>query len=996
MKKSKSALMLKYQKAKVKLLEYEIPEKQWPNFPLNYRDLAFPTVLVLSNYAEAINDDLDTSGFQASLKYCSDFYDAALQSREQQIHDADFALSAAASYFFMDDLGSAKVLWNSVHADSINNEYQYSLYNVLALAFMGRMPNASDINLAQSILSFWNNSDENALNDFLKKYRNQIYCTDSPESWFWGEIACAIAKLVCKSSARLLLPSYSGLGKKSWTPYFKRPTAINLLWPSQKLVGSSDILRGKNALLQLPTGVGKTRSIELIIWSMLLSKRGNKAIIVAPLRSLCNEISFDVRAAFPQEISINQFSDVLEDDFIDVLLGQAEKQILICTPEKLQYILHHDHSFMAAIDLFIFDESHMFDDPSRGALYELLLTDIKLNVDQKQQLILMSAVLPNADQIKEWLFGNEGILAYDEKIRSTPKAIGFVDKSRQIHYYSGKQKEEDFFVPYTYTKRKLKLLGKERKEKFFPETSRDIALYYANILCKSGGVAIFFNQRRFIPIFLERIVDLNDRGCSFSNLKRLVNTDEVARFQTLYEAYYGKDYIYTKVVQYGVLPHYSTLPNRIRISTEYALKRGYVRTVACTSTLAQGVNIPIRYLLITDTNFSSSKMTVRNFQNLMGRTGRSGVYTEGEIIITSSTPYDERTKRGRGYYRWLDTRDLFDASSVENCGSAILNITKNFEVAYSIQIAGEKIIHFICQNIGTDWHSRLLNSILKALEKSGKIRSNDKQKLADRIWSYKETVDQIENEIGNIYFQLSEEADPGNRLNEVSVSLLENSLAYYLGDDKERSLLRELFEAITKNIGEQLQIVPRYSRTMVAIADAVIISKWINLNEIETVQRSKKELLSLIENLFDELNPSFELKKGLAQSWIQGESYDQISSKYGLKVLEAEKMCQYVVSYQLCFLVGNIIDLCDEKCVNLDVLLRLQQNLRYGVDSKTEGSICEKIFNDRYLAHKIAEIIGQEDISEGEIVEKIKTRLDEILPMLQKYPSYFSNIIANL
>lgn len=56
---NKSSLMLKYQKAKVKLLEYEVPEKEWPSFPLNYRDLAYPTVLAISQYAEAINEDLE-------------------------------------------------------------------------------------------------------------------------------------------------------------------------------------------------------------------------------------------------------------------------------------------------------------------------------------------------------------------------------------------------------------------------------------------------------------------------------------------------------------------------------------------------------------------------------------------------------------------------------------------------------------------------------------------------------------------------------------------------------------------------------------------------------------------------------------------------------------------------------------------------------------------------------------------------------------------------
>lgn len=108
----------------------------------------------------------------------------------------------------------------------------------------------------------------------------------------------------------------------------------------------------------------------------------------------------------------------------------------------------------------------------------------------------MSAVLPNANEIVKWLFGDNGVLAYDATIKSTPKAIGFVDKNKQLHYYTPAEDEEDFFVPHTYKTQKLKLIGKERKERFFPENSQDRALYYTNILCKSGGVAIYFSQKK--------------------------------------------------------------------------------------------------------------------------------------------------------------------------------------------------------------------------------------------------------------------------------------------------------------------------------------------------------------------------------------------------------------------------------------------------------------------------------------------------------------------
>ena len=370
MKNSKSSLMLKYQKAKVKLLEYEVPEKEWPSFPLNYRDLAYPTVLTISQCAEAINENknLNEKTAYRNLHYCSDFYDAAFQSREQIIHDADFALSGATAYFFMNNFGSAKVLWKEVNINQIVDDSQECLYELFSLAFTGKTMRNSNFTIVQAIVKFWKDGNKNELLQIVKEYREYIYASYSPQTWFWGEIVCAVTKVISNASARILLPMYSALDIKNWEVYFERKSSINLLWASQKLVGISKILQGKNAIVQLPTGVGKTKSIELIIWSMFLAKRGSKALIVAPLRSLCNEITYDMKMAFPKEVSINQFSDVLEDDFINMLLGNTEKQILVCTPEKLQYIFHHDNEYLQSLDLYIFDESHMFDDKSRGSL----------------------------------------------------------------------------------------------------------------------------------------------------------------------------------------------------------------------------------------------------------------------------------------------------------------------------------------------------------------------------------------------------------------------------------------------------------------------------------------------------------------------------------------------------------------------------------------------------------------------------------------------------
>lgn len=90
------------------------------------------------------------------------------------------------------------------------------------------------------------------------------------------------------------LPRYSELDQSLWSDYLKSPKAPRMLWPAQQLIGEKGVLRGQSAIVQLPTGVGKTKSIELIIRSSFASDRATTAIIVAPLRALCNEIANDM------------------------------------------------------------------------------------------------------------------------------------------------------------------------------------------------------------------------------------------------------------------------------------------------------------------------------------------------------------------------------------------------------------------------------------------------------------------------------------------------------------------------------------------------------------------------------------------------------------------------------------------------------------------------------------------------------------------------------
>ena len=318
-----------------------------------------------------------------------------------------------------------------------------------------------------------------------------------------------------------------------------------------------------------------------------------------------------------------------QNDFWNLFAEDIKRQILICTPEKLSYVLHHDPFFLSAIDLFVFDEGHMFDDGGRGATYELLVTHIRQNITSEQQLVLLSAVLPNSGDIAQWLFEDRGCLATDDSIVSTPKSIGFSSTQRDIHFFSDDKSNEDYYIPRILRVEQLKKLPRERSNKYFPDLSlsTDVAIYNAIKLCHNGGVAIYLGQQRSMKTVFERIINLDKRNYDLKALKDNTNQAELSKIKGFIESYYGSEHYYTKAAELGVLPHSSNLQNGVKLVVEHALKNKYVSCVVCTSTLAQGVNIPIKYLLVTSIRNGLKLVKARDFQNLMGRTARAGIYT---------------------------------------------------------------------------------------------------------------------------------------------------------------------------------------------------------------------------------------------------------------------------------------------------------------------------------------------------------------------------------
>ncbi|MEY8312916.1 DEAD/DEAH box helicase [Oscillospiraceae bacterium 42-9] len=1003
-----SSYMLKYQKAKAKLVEYDIPQKNYPKFPLNSNELSYPVIYILSRYAESVieNNTADREEFLPYLVVASQYFDAAVGAKDRTMYDGDFLLSGAAAYFLSDDFGSAKVLCSAFfnRNDSEINAPQKILASLLGYLLVSQKFQIGDDALVgkrvcHSLLSYYTTGEGlEEIQRLLPDYRKEIYENDNPMEIYYVDVLCAVILVALSKSSWSLLPHYSKLEPSLWSDYLKSPQAPKMLWPAQQLIGEKGILRGQSAIVQLPTGVGKTKSIELIIRSSFASDRATTAIIVAPLRALCNEIANDMTSAFGDEVLINQFSDILEDDFsLDSFLSFKSK-ILICTPEKLSYIIHHQADFLDEIELYIFDEGHMFDEGSRGAIYELLISEIRGYVSGEGQIVLLSAVLSNAEQIQEWLLGEAGVLASDPKIKATPKTIGFTSQTKDIHYYSDDATQEDFYVPRSIEVVALQKRPRERKQRFFPELkdAKDIAIYYAIKLCKNGGVAIFANRTSIVQTVINRIIELKDRGYNLAEIKKNSDVEEMNRLAQLMSDYYGGQHPYTLACHLGVVPHYSNLPNGLRLAVEHAFRGGALCFVICTSTLAQGVNIPIKYLFMTSFMVARNSMQIRSFQNLMGRTARSGMYTEGSVIVTDPKLFDNKNdRRNGGNYRWNDCTKMFSRNAAEPCGSSILSLVQDIIIDYETKVDGVKIARYIIENYDkVDCFEQYSNKLVEILRKNypKKNDSNIVKSMKER----KSIAEAIEN---HLCFAFS--TDENGDKQEIVAGLCKSTLAYFMANDEEKALLEKMFNVIALKVGElDHSRIQKYARTMIGIDLSLQIEKWVAENCLTQQNYSNEQMIDMLISFFLEthvLKKETDLFADICQMWLNGCSFVEMHECTSLSIADIEDICSKSVSYELSFFVGNIIDVIeinDEDIINpLPNLLLLQRRIKYGVKSETAVSVCEKVFYDRFLANLLAEEIGHDAITTDKIVGVLKLHKDAILEILSVYPTYFSERI---
>jgi POLQ-like helicase len=484
----KSQTLLGITRSKAKMFEYDIPERyhiRIPQDPAKLFTLSIGILGDLAAYSEGEAPDASHAReLTDSLQFSARFFDSYMQSKLGEDLDAYLMLLGAASYYLCDLPGSSAVLAQQlgdkcdIGGQGLEDLLRWILQGDSSRLIKkpeGLFAESIDV-ISRSLREFF--IDGTGFDDLLSecdRLRRTAYDLGSPRQLLLSDVVGSVVRKKHRNSSWHALPAYTGLSRNIWLSALQKNTFIRELWPAQHLLGRSGVLRGKSAVVQMPTSAGKTRATELIIRAAFLSGRTSLAVIVAPFRALCHEIKNSFVEAFRnEEVKIDELSDVMQGDFeIAELIGG--KQVLVVTPEKFVYVLRHTPDLASSIGLLIFDEGHQFDSGTRGITYELLLTSLKSMLPSAVQKVLISAVISNASSVAEWLNGTDCEVVSGATLFPTFRTVAFtswLDKLGRLEFVSENNPDKgEFFVPRVVEQFPLALKPKERKARVFPEKS---------------------------------------------------------------------------------------------------------------------------------------------------------------------------------------------------------------------------------------------------------------------------------------------------------------------------------------------------------------------------------------------------------------------------------------------------------------------------------------------------------------------------------------------
>ena len=398
--------------------------------------------------------------------------------------------------------------------------------------------------------------------------------------------------------------------------------------------------RGDSVLVAAPTGSGKTLVAEYAIEAA--RRQGQRAFYTAPIKALSNQKFNDLVAHYGK----NDVGLLTGDNSIN-----ANAPILVMTTEVLRNMIYARSDALTKLSVVVLDEVHFLQDAYRGPVWE----EVIIHLDPAVQLVCLSATVSNANEVTEWLSTVRG------------KTVPVVEEKRPVdlinHFVVGDATSHDVKIFETIingvpnqevskleatsaqdvtrsvgggNRRSNRATAPRKRAKLFTPNRVEIAdlLIHEDLLpaivfifsrnqcdeaaeaCVRGGVRLTdSNQRTEISEIIDNRVEVfSDDDLAALNFSRFANQ-----------------------LEFGIGSHHAGLVPAFKEIVEECFIRGLVRLVFATETLAVGLNMPARAVVIEKiTKFTGEHhqpLKASEYTQLTGRAGRRGIDTVGHALV---------------------------------------------------------------------------------------------------------------------------------------------------------------------------------------------------------------------------------------------------------------------------------------------------------------------------------------------------------------------------
>lgn len=517
----------------------------------------------------------------------------------------------------------------------------------------------------------------------LEKLARVFLHSDDPYSYLLATLIAGVSRRYTETCywphiARLRANAPENTGEA--LNQFARAAFVNcraLVWPAQR-TGIERLVTNDSFVLCTPTGSGKTTVATLAVVQGLFATTtfealgfeglpGNIVLYLVPSRALAAEVETrlaqDLAGIAAEPVVVTGLYGGIDWGPTDVWVQSERPTIVVCTFEKADALLRYlGVLFLHRVRLVIIDEAHMVEEATRQTnsseqvvsrpyrLEQLGSRLLRARDNYNFRVIALSAVAARAaPALARWISGGANEQPTASDYRSTRQMVGCLQVSREGHFeirydlMDGKplrfNDERPGDTPYV--RRPIAQLAEEINLRNGPEVRMRVPTLWAALQLAAQRpdgskptVLISITQR--IEHFASTCNEALDRfdEATLPNYHAINMEDSLwIRCLATVADYFTTESVEYKLLLRGIAVHHGKMPGLLARRLKLLIDKGYVRVIIATSTLSEGVNLPVNYILIPSVYRNTQRFDLQEFTNLIGRAGRAGVATEGSALV---------------------------------------------------------------------------------------------------------------------------------------------------------------------------------------------------------------------------------------------------------------------------------------------------------------------------------------------------------------------------